>query len=517
MVVGGDPERLKKLINRLEVKAIRAPTTHVIHCDAMRSEYPVIRELNDFPTQPVTGVDLLSTFDYKPVANFDRKVLAERIAETLCKTVDFKKLIETAYERGCRAFIETGPNTTCTRWVGETLKEKPHFAAPFNRRGSEIRLSLLQLLAGLTSHRFAVDLSRIKPTDIQISREKGKAGVPVEAGNPSLVNRIVELGKADGLDQIAQEPKHSNSAKTTIEQEWSNDREPRQAQFAPPESSQVQPSPMRPTTHKVVAETKQHNPKPFSIPLSKPGLKEKIMEKGPFMPNEDAALSAMFQSLEKVRQSALTSHRAFLENRHERNGQLKRMLHMKIDLMQQALAGKADQQAIGQAAPILRNEPAPQPSTAPVVAIAPTASPSTSFATHQPVPGTPPPTAATERAPEPEPTRTKRPGVIWDEQDMLELALGKMSKVFGPEYAEIDTYEHRVKLPAPPYLFVHRVTKLEAELHQYKPCMMRTEYDIHKDMWYSVDGQIPVAVAVEAGQCDLLLIAYLGVDFKNKG
>ena len=46
---------------------------------------------------------------------------------------------------------------------------------------------------------------------------------------------------------------------------------------------------------------------------------------------------------------------------------------------------------------------------------------------------------------------------------------------------------------------------------------MTTEYDVPYDFWYSVQGQIPWAVAVESGQCDLLLIAYLGIDFQNKG
>ena len=46
---------------------------------------------------------------------------------------------------------------------------------------------------------------------------------------------------------------------------------------------------------------------------------------------------------------------------------------------------------------------------------------------------------------------------------------------------------------------------------------MTTEYDIPLNAWYSVDGQIPWAVAVESGQCDLMLISYLGIDFENKG
>jgi len=112
---------------------------------------------------------------------------------------------------------------------------------------------------------------------------------------------------------------------------------------------------------------------------------------------------------------------------------------------------------------------------------------------------------------------TPRDDVIWDEADLLEFAEGKIANVFGSEYAIIDSYSRRVRLPLPPYLLVSRVTKLNATIGNFKPSTLTTEYDIPHNMWYSVDGQIPWAVAVESGQCDLLLISYLGIDFDNKG
>jgi PfaB family protein len=107
--------------------------------------------------------------------------------------------------------------------------------------------------------------------------------------------------------------------------------------------------------------------------------------------------------------------------------------------------------------------------------------------------------------------------VIWDEKDLLTFATGKISDVFGPEYAIIDTYRRRVMLPMPPYLLVSRVTRLEARMNEYKPSLVTTEYDIPYGSDFATDGQIPWAVAVESGQCDLLLISYLGIDFQNKG
>ncbi|HVA26480.1 MAG TPA: beta-ketoacyl synthase N-terminal-like domain-containing protein [Chloroflexota bacterium] len=114
----------------------------------------------------------------------------------------------------------------------------------------------------------------------------------------------------------------------------------------------------------------------------------------------------------------------------------------------------------------------------------------------------------------PEPARRM---AIWDEDALLEFAGGNIAAVFGPEYGVIDSYRRRVRLPLPPYLLVSRVTRLNARRGVFEPSTMTTEYDIPRGSWYSVDGQIPWAVAVESGQCDLLLISYLGIDFENRG
>ncbi len=116
-----------------------------------------------------------------------------------------------------------------------------------------------------------------------------------------------------------------------------------------------------------------------------------------------------------------------------------------------------------------------------------------------------------------DPEYLKDKTVIWDEQDLLTFATGKISDVFGEEYSIIDTYKLRVMLPMPPYLLVSRVTKLNAKTHEFKPSTITTEYDIPVGSAFTTDQQIPWAVAVESGQCDLLLISYLGIDFQAKG
>ena len=107
--------------------------------------------------------------------------------------------------------------------------------------------------------------------------------------------------------------------------------------------------------------------------------------------------------------------------------------------------------------------------------------------------------------------------IIWDTADLVEFAEGDIAKVFGDDYKIIDSYSRRVRLPSTDYLLVSRVTALEAKLHAYKKSYMCTEYDIPVDAPFLIDGQIPWSVSVESGQCDLLLIAFIGIDFQAQG
>lgn len=111
----------------------------------------------------------------------------------------------------------------------------------------------------------------------------------------------------------------------------------------------------------------------------------------------------------------------------------------------------------------------------------------------------------------------KPDNIIYNTADLVEFAEGDISKVFGPEYAPIDNNYRRVRLPTTDYLLVTRVTDLDAKIHEYKPSYMATEYDIPTDAPFLIDGQIPWSVSVESGQCDLMLISYLGIDFKCNG
>ncbi|MFD2338797.1 hypothetical protein ACFSM7_00540 [Clavibacter michiganensis subsp. tessellarius] len=111
---------------------------------------------------------------------------------------------------------------------------------------------------------------------------------------------------------------------------------------------------------------------------------------------------------------------------------------------------------------------------------------------------TPPPAST----PPPAADRPAPPGdaVLWDADDLVEFATGRIAPVFGPAYADIDDLAVRVRLPAPPYHFVSRVLAVDGERGRFGRSTITTEYDVPLDAWYLVDGGVPPAVAIEAGR-----------------
>jgi hypothetical protein len=45
----------------------------------------------------------------------------------------------------------------------------------------------------------------------------------------------------------------------------------------------------------------------------------------------------------------------------------------------------------------------------------------------------------------------------------MEFAVGSLAKVLGPEFAEVDTYSTRVRLPDEPLMLVDRILAVEGE------------------------------------------------------
>ena len=104
-----------------------------------------------------------------------------------------------------------------------------------------------------------------------------------------------------------------------------------------------------------------------------------------------------------------------------------------------------------------------------------------------------------------------------DREACLRFAVGGIGEVLGPDFAAIDAYSTRVRLPDEPLMLVDRITSIEGEPLSMGSGRVVTEHDINPGAWYLDNGVIPTCIAVESGQADLFLSAFLGIDFETKG
>ena len=117
--------------------------------------------------------------------------------------------------------------------------------------------------------------------------------------------------------------------------------------------------------------------------------------------------------------------------------------------------------------------------------------------------------------------RTRPPVPIlapaFSREQCIEFARGSAARVLGPEFAEVDTFAARVRLPDEPLMLVDRILEVHGVKASLGAGRIVTEHDVRPDAWYLDGGRAPVCISVEAGQADLFLCAYLGIDLVVRG
>lgn len=136
---------------------------------------------------------------------------------------------------------------------------------------------------------------------------------------------------------------------------------------------------------------------------------------------------------------------------------------------------------------------------------------------------TPGDAAAARGRPKPPPPQSPAPHapastVPWlDRAQCLEFARGSIGAVLGPDFADADTYPTRVRLPDEPLMLCDRILSVEGAPHSMGPGALVTEHDVLPGAFYLDGGRAPICISVEAGQADLFLSAWLGIDHQVRG
>ncbi|MBK9655586.1 MAG: hypothetical protein IPO66_08945 [Rhodanobacteraceae bacterium] len=120
---------------------------------------------------------------------------------------------------------------------------------------------------------------------------------------------------------------------------------------------------------------------------------------------------------------------------------------------------------------------------------------------------------ARERAP----TEDRPSGPRFTRAQLEIHADGRISEIFGPAFAGQDGYARQVRMPRPPLLLADRVTAIDGAPGSMGRGRIQTETDVANHAWAALCGRLPAGVMIEAGQADLMLVSWLGVDALNRG
>jgi PfaB family protein len=158
VVIAGDPQSCERVIASLGCDAFRAPFNHVIHCEAIKSEYDELIKLNTLPVNQTPEITFYSAANYQEIKPSSQEI-AHSLTQTLIHQLDFPRLVERVYQDNYRIFIEVGVGSNCSRWIKDILQSKEHAVISLHRRGTNDFTSLVKAIAKLLSHHAQPDLS----------------------------------------------------------------------------------------------------------------------------------------------------------------------------------------------------------------------------------------------------------------------------------------------------------------------------------------------------------------------
>lgn len=553
VAIAGDHQSCLRVIKKLNCLYFPAPFSNAIHCETMHSELDELIEWFTLSLEERPQVKVYSAAGCEPIA-LDSQAIATSLSQSLCQPLNFAHLIDRVYQDGVRLFVELGPGGTCSRWIRETLQDKAHLAMPINHRGLEDANSLVRLLARLVSHRVSVDLSPLY-TAIETTTVKQKSLIKtVTLGGDRIRETIVtpenrqKFASRLKIAAVPEATKRENLTVGAVKSRKDGNKPPtsipvpsreRQTSKAAPEAI----APTRSVTYQKLSENKT-----LVLQTHQTFLKERqeALEQMSQLVGQQMAISQRILEI-KISNAGEARPQTILGDRHTK------LKTQAIPFKSQSIAPAASHSSNGRKVPSKKATKIADGKTSESQKTAIDIESARSFLEakadsgdrerltkgelkgiiYQPFNGYNNasidrllnfkerpnflPISFGDRSLSRLVPPEKPDNVIFDEADILEFAGGKVANVFGKEYEAIDAYPRRIRLPMPPYLFVSRVTKLEAKRGCFEPCAIETEYDIPKDAWYAVDGQVPCAIFLEASHGNILLSSYLGIDFENQG
>jgi acyl transferase domain-containing protein/3-hydroxymyristoyl/3-hydroxydecanoyl-(acyl carrier protein) dehydratase len=491
-VIGGvraDVEKLAVVLGK-SVTALRGVT--LAHCEAARPVEIPYRELHTLPVTAPAGVAVYSGAygrAYKPT----EKACADSITAGLLATIDVPAVVNAAYRDGVRAFVEVGPGNSCVRMIDAVLGDRPHLARAAHAARQDAASQILRLVAHLVAERFPVNFAALYGQESLCAGHQDR----VASARKELV---VPVGGAWAA--VPPPPVPPELDPSTISTPMPTPiivPTPQPVFVSTPAPAPIyDPAVYRPLAVDPLAVTPVARPREFA-----PAAAPTVAAQSPVAVHLPAATIHHAPASQRVTLSAATAAPAPVAMRHAPIGLAEAAANVQTLAMQAQesflrvnrgyieTAGRIVQMQVQLAEALARTGRLPGVSFAPA----------------------PPPQVVPAAV---TPPGDGVPRSLTYEQ-CCAFAAGRVADALGAKFAEVDTFPTRVRLPDGPLQLVDRITLIEGEPLSMTRGRVVTEHTVRADRWYLEAGRIPTAIAVEAGQADLFLSGYLGIDFQTRG
>ncbi len=459
-VVGGLPDDLAAIAAAARCKMISLEGVPTVHFEVVREVEKAYRELHLLKTIPPAGVRF-----YSGVAGgaypLTRESAAESITGQALHGFDFTRVIESAYADGVRLFVELGPQASCTRMIRKILGDRPHFGMSADANAEDGGGSAVRLAAALVAQGVRVNIAAVNGDEADSSKKRHGAEDTGAADLKSRGEVVVKLGG------VAPNP---------VWPEWAllgpAEDEPYRAEEAAREY--------------VVGETRLSRMDASIMRMTE-------CQDGDMSDNLIASAADAAVAVGRAHQAFL----AFTDNVSRGMGELLRRQAGLMESMGGEIEGYSALPPLSDA-DISEGDVLPDGDAASAELDFDDAD---DFRT--------------------EPSEVHAGGHFetpaFDRDLCMEFAVGRLGHVLGEQFASVDAYPVRVRLPGEPLMLVDRIMSVEGEIASLTHGRVITEHDVFENAWYLDGGRAPVCITVEAGQADLFLCSYLGIDLRVMG
>ena len=491
-IIGGEASACEAVLRRLGgVPVIPIDYGIAAHAPVLADVAEEYRRLHWRPTADVPGVRFYSGAtgeSYRASADG----AADALAAQIVGTIDFVRVIERAWADGVRVFVEHGPQAQCTGWIRRILGERAHLSVALDAPGGRGTRQLGQVVAELVAAGAEVDAAAFF--------DRLATAVPAAAARTETIRLPAH---PPGMRLPGREPPVAVM--------------PRAPRLVPVADSFIQDTCLPGATDGYAA-AGSRSPGPDgaagTLPAAPPGTPDasaaaapdSITAAGPGRipagPGRRPARApaGVAGVVAQQFQNVTALHRDFLARQAQAHAEFLR----------------ARQQGAAALIAMMRGSGAP-----PLVPLTEPHQPPVADGPATPVPASAPPGGAASRGVPgagPLESRVVPCGPTFDRAQLEWLAEGRVSGLFGPQFAVLDDRPKQTRLPKPPMLLADRVTGIDAIPGSMGTGTVWTETDVAPDGWYlDAAGRMAAGLMIEAGQADLLLISWLGVNLLGQG